>query len=135
MFSISLRDGFFIFLSGLFGGLAIKMLITKFGGPALGAPVIQDLAFSLWGVGCLLTITVAYVCTRWNKRSQMSARRGAYTGTITVIWSALIGILIFKIVVWHVWFLLMLKIFLASLLFVPLGAILGAMIYRVGQTH
>jgi len=130
VFSISLRDGVFIAVSGLFGGAVLYLLISIFGGPALGTPTIQNIAFLLWIIGFFLIVTIAYLSTLWNKRFPISAKRGAQTGALTVVGSALIGTILFKIIMSEAWLSLLFSIFGASLLFIPLGAFFGAIIYR-----
>jgi len=81
-------------------------------------------------VGFFLIVTVAYLSTRWNRRSELSAKRGAFTGALTVFGCAVLGTLICMIPAGGDLSLLLFAVFCASLAFIPLGAIIGALIYR-----
>lgn len=134
MFSISSRDLIFILSSFVLSFLAISQLINAFGGAALGAPTIVELANSFLLIGVSMTTVIAFLSTRWVRRSGPNAARGAVAGASTVIFSVLFGMLIFYVSFGHNLFLVDLLIMtVASLAIIPVGVIAGAMIYGIGQ--
>lgn len=134
MFSVSFRDLIFVLSSFVLSFLAISQLISTFGGAALGAPTIVELANSFLLIGVSITTLIAFLSTRWVRRSGQNAAKGAVAGASTVIFSVLIGMLIFYVSAGHNLFLVDLLIMtIASLAIIPVGVIAGVMIYGIRQ--